>query len=354
MAFNYHLGYDPDKDYSLAILAAKTETERAALRRERENKIMDRYGGIDPYKGEHADIIRGYGDPSADYLNALYAQKTAAELAGLQAAYEKNAAAEKASLDAIAPKYYAARNTAWSESEKDKRDFARFGAAYGLNTGASGQAELSRSVTTRGILADLTAAEMAETAAGESKLRELEEEYRLSVAAARAAGQQELAQAQYEEYVRKQEAEQKKAEFEAEMAYKNADSARETAMALLKAGAMPSAETLAAAGISTADARSYLGAVRAAAAAKGSRKSSSSAKKSNKEEETEDETTDEIRTYDGLSPAAKSLYTSCQLQMRRSGYPYMTNQMRTNIFDAYVGGTISRKEYTFIMTELGG
>ena len=45
MAFNYHLGYDPDKDYSLAILAAKTETERAALRRERENKIMDRYGG---------------------------------------------------------------------------------------------------------------------------------------------------------------------------------------------------------------------------------------------------------------------------------------------------------------------
>ena len=34
MAFNYHLGYDPDKDYSLAILAAKTETERAALRKE--------------------------------------------------------------------------------------------------------------------------------------------------------------------------------------------------------------------------------------------------------------------------------------------------------------------------------
>lgn len=354
MAYNYHLGYDPDKDYSLAILSAKTETERAALRNERENKIMDMYGGIDPYKGEHADIIRGYGaDPSADYLNALYAQKTAAELAGLQAAYAKNAAAEKAGLDAIAPKYYAARNAAWSESEKDKRDFARFGAAYGLNTGTSGQAELSRSVTTRGILADLTAAELAETAAGEAKLREMENEYQLSVAAAKAAGESELAEAQYEEYVREQEAERQKAEWEAEMAYKNADAARDTAMALLKAGAMPEADTLAAAGISPADANSYLAAIRAAAAAKAAKKTSSS-KKTAKEEEKEETDPKTITTYDHLSPAAKSIYTSFQLQMRRSGYPHMTNLMRNNVFDAYMTGTISRREYSFIMTQLGG
>ena len=61
MAYNYKLGYDPDKDYSLAIMQAETETERAALRRERENKIMDMYGGIDPYKGGNTAIIRGYG-----------------------------------------------------------------------------------------------------------------------------------------------------------------------------------------------------------------------------------------------------------------------------------------------------
>ena len=356
MAFDYKLGYDPQKDYSLAILQAQSEDERAALRRERENKVMDLYGGIDPYKGEHEAIIRGYGeDAGADYLNALYAQKTAAELASLQAVYEKNAAAERSALEEIAPAYYAARNAVSAQSEKEKRSFARFGAANGINTGAASQAELARSVQLQSDLADLYARETAEKAAGEEKLRELEAEYRLSRAAAEAEGAGELAAAQYEEWVRGQEVRAEQEKFEAQQAQKAAAAARETAMAMLKAGAMPRGETLAAAGISDADAKSYLAAVQAAKVPKSrSSTSSSSSKKKEKEEKTAQKTTDAITTYDGLSPAAKSVYTSYELQMRRSGYYYMTDRMRTNLFDAYLSGTLNRKEYSFILKSFGG
>ncbi len=356
MAFNYTLGYDPEKDYSLAILQAETEAQRSALRRERENKIVDMYGGIDPYKGENEAIIRGYGeDAGAAYLNALYAQKTAAELSSLQAVYEKNAAAEEASLAAIAPAYYAARNTVSAQSEKEKRAFARFGAAQGINTGAASQAELARSVTLQSDLAALYAQETAEKAAGEERLRALEAEYTMARAQARAKGESDLAAAQYEEWVRGQEAAAEQAQFEAQQARKDTDAAWDTAMALLKAGAMPDKTTLAAAGISATDANSYLAAYRAAKTAKSSgRSGTSSGKKAAAKETEETAATDAIASYDGLSAAAKTMYTSFQTQMRRSGYPYFSDQMRTNLFEAYMKGTISRKEYSFILQSLAG
>ncbi|MBR4870279.1 MAG: hypothetical protein IKU12_05820 [Oscillospiraceae bacterium] len=354
MAFDYNLGYDPVKDYSLAILQAETEEARAALRRERQNKIMDVYGGIDPYKGEHEDIIRGYGeDVGAAYLNDLYAQKTAAELASLQAVYEKNAAAEKESLAAITPTYYAARNTLSAQSEKEKRAFARFGAAQGINTGAASQAELARSVTLQSDLAALYAQETAEKAAGEARLRDLEADYQLSRAQARAKGDSDLAAARYEEWVRQEKAKAEKEEFEAQQARKDAETAWDTAMAMLKAGAMPDAATLTAAGISTTDAKSYLSAVQAGKVKKSST-SSSSKTKEKEAEKTAPKAVGRIASYDDLSAAAKSMYTSFQLQMRRSGYYYVTDQMRNNLFEAVMSGTIARDEYSFILTAFGG
>ena len=41
-------GYDPDTDYSLAIINAKTEEEKEKLKEERDNKIDDLYDGEDP------------------------------------------------------------------------------------------------------------------------------------------------------------------------------------------------------------------------------------------------------------------------------------------------------------------
>jgi len=48
MAYNATLGYDPDKDYSLAIRNATSDTEIKKLQAERQNKINDVYGGKDP------------------------------------------------------------------------------------------------------------------------------------------------------------------------------------------------------------------------------------------------------------------------------------------------------------------
>ena len=315
---------------------------------------MDVYGGIDPYKGEHEAIIRGYGeDVGAAYLNDLYAQKTAAELASLQAVYEKNAAAEKESLAAIAPAYYAARNTVSAQSEKEKRNFARLGAAQGINTGAASQAELARSVTLQSDLAALYAQETAEKAAGEARLRALEADYQLSRAQARSKGESDLAAAQYEEWVRQEEAKAKKEEFQAQQARKDAETAWDTAMTMLKAGAMPDAATLTAAGISDADARTYLSAVQASKVKKSS-SASSSKKKTEEEKKTAPKAVGRIADYNDLSPAAKGMYTSFQLQMRRSGYYYVTDQMRNNLFQAVMSGTIAKDEYSFILTTFGG
>ena len=182
----------------------------------------------------------------------------------------------------------------------------------------------------------------------------LESEYNMARAQAEAKGEGELAAARYEEWVRQEEAAAQQAQFDAQQARKNSDAAWDTAMTLLKAGAMPDAATLSAAGISAADAKSYLAAVRESKAAKSSSGSTSSKKKAETKEEKKTGNDGAIASYDGLSPAAKSMYTSFQTQMRRSGYPYVTDQMRTNLFNAYMNGTITRKEYTFILQSLGG
>lgn len=47
MAYNKLKGYDPDRDYSLEM---QQNGYDPVLNHERENKIMDMYGGVDPYK----------------------------------------------------------------------------------------------------------------------------------------------------------------------------------------------------------------------------------------------------------------------------------------------------------------
>lgn len=51
MAYDPKLGYDPNKDYSLAIVNAGSDEERERLRQERQQKINGQYGGKDPYRG---------------------------------------------------------------------------------------------------------------------------------------------------------------------------------------------------------------------------------------------------------------------------------------------------------------
>lgn len=63
MAYDPKLGYDPNKDYSLAIVNAGSDEERERLRQERQQKINGQYGGKDPYKGTKDIMGTGTGTP---------------------------------------------------------------------------------------------------------------------------------------------------------------------------------------------------------------------------------------------------------------------------------------------------
>lgn len=61
MAYDPKLGYDPNKDYSLAIVNAGSDEERERLRQERQQKINGQYGGKDPYRGTRDIMGTGQG-----------------------------------------------------------------------------------------------------------------------------------------------------------------------------------------------------------------------------------------------------------------------------------------------------
>lgn len=63
MAYDAKLGYDPNIDYSLAIVNATSDEERERLRAERQKKVDNQYGGNDPYKGTKDIMGTGNGTP---------------------------------------------------------------------------------------------------------------------------------------------------------------------------------------------------------------------------------------------------------------------------------------------------
>lgn len=200
-----------------------------------------------------------YGAPSAvetgdvsKYLKDMYANQTAAELAALKATYEKNVADVEANVPKINEMYEAARNETAAQSEIDKRNFAEYAAARSLNTGTSGQAELARQVALTGNLAGITGQEKNALAENELQKQQLTIAYRNAIDEATAQGNAALAQSLYNEYVRQIEMNTQQSQLDREYAYN-------IAMGSLQAGIVPDASTLAAAGISAADANNLAG-----------------------------------------------------------------------------------------------
>lgn len=231
----------------------------------------------------YADLWAQYGAPSAvetgdvsKYLKEMYANNTAAELAALKSTYEKNVADVEANVPKINEMYQAARNETAAQSEIDKRNFAEYADARALNTGTSGQAELARQVSLTGNLAGISGQEKNALANNELQKQQLTIAYRNAIDEANATGNAALAQALYNEYVR---------QIEMNTAQSNLDReyASNMAYAMLQAGMMPNADTLATAGISTTDANAIAAYYKQLLAqeAVGSTSSSSSSSSSN-------------------------------------------------------------------------
>lgn len=137
------------------------------------------------------------------YLEDMHAAKKKAAVAELTSAYNKNVAALDTAEKKISPVYQAARNQAAGESERSGRNFAEYAAGTGLTTGAGGQAKLARTIALQNGLNDLNAREADDRADLALQRSQLESEYNAAVAKARADGNYELADALYQEAVRR-------------------------------------------------------------------------------------------------------------------------------------------------------
>ena len=152
----------------------------------------------------------------SDYLRDIYRQQMQANLSALEGAYNANVTRMQRQSELIPQKYDAMRNLAAAQNELSRRNFGEYAAARGLNTGTSGQAELARSAELQRNLADLGAQEAEASGNLESELTALEQQYNAAVAQAQASGNADLANALYQELVRRQSAAAAQAEADAE------------------------------------------------------------------------------------------------------------------------------------------
>ena len=152
----------------------------------------------------------------SDYLRDIYRQQMQANLSALEGAYNANVTRMRRQGELAPQKYDAMRNLAAAQNELSRRNFGEYAAARGLNTGTSGQAELARSAELQRNLADLGAQEAEASGNLESELTALDQQYNAAVAQAQASGNADLANALYQELVRRQSAAAAQAEADAE------------------------------------------------------------------------------------------------------------------------------------------
>lgn len=206
-----------------------------------------------------------------------------ANLAELEGAYQSSLAGYESSRNQIAPTYQAQRNQTAASSDVNWNGFNEVAAANGLNTGAVGQAALSRAVTLQNNMNALNQSEAEELSKIDLEVAQLTAEYNSAIAKAKASGDADLAAAlyqQFNDYITRKQTERdnaralQQAQQEAQAAAQQ--DAYEVALDLITSGIMPTASQLAAAGMTRADAESLYYQVMAQQAAKSSGRSGGS------------------------------------------------------------------------------
>ncbi len=187
---------------------------------------------VSPYAGgsvSNIDLGSSFGSLGGDasqYLQEMYAQQIAAQLAALKSTYEQNVADIQAQDDLITSAYDKQRNQAAAQNDLQRMQMNELGLMQGLNTGASGQMALAQSAALQGNLATIGSQEAQSLADNALNLTKLTAQYKNAADQAAAEGNAQLASALYNEYVRQQElalqqqaAAQEQANWDAKMAY---------------------------------------------------------------------------------------------------------------------------------------
>lgn len=185
-----------------------------------------------------------------------------ANIAALKGAYDQSVSDYTAAKDKITPQYQAERNQTAASSDVNWNQFAQVAAANGLNTGAIGQAALSRAVTQQNNMNALNQSEAEDLSDIDLEISKLQAEFNSAIAQAQANGNAELAAALYEQFnnyvAQKQQAQANK--LAAQQAAAEAEQARQEdaynlVVDLITSGLMPTDTQLAAAGMTKADAQ---------------------------------------------------------------------------------------------------
>lgn len=147
----------------------------------------------------------------SEYIRQQKASDLEAKLAALKGAYDNSSASLDAARTRLPQTYEAARNEAAAQSALAKRAFDERAAATGLNNGTAGQADLARSSVLQRNLAGIGQQEANAQSDLDLQRAQLMADYQSAIAAAKADNDAELSDALYNEMLRMQAQEQKKA-----------------------------------------------------------------------------------------------------------------------------------------------
>ena len=164
------------------------------------------YGGSGSSSGGGTGASAGGVNDYSEYIEEMNRAQQEAALAELRAAYEKNLAGMDRTQQSISPTYQSARNQAAGNAARQQQAFNEFAAAYGLNSGTAGQAQLAMSNALQGNLSGIDTAEANALSDLELQRSQAEIDYNNAIAQAKAEGNYQLAQQLYTEKVRVDEA----------------------------------------------------------------------------------------------------------------------------------------------------
>ena len=153
-----------------------------------------------------------------DYIRQMYDAILQAQLKQLETAYRENISAVDTEQKTVDSTYAAKERQASGEAAQQAAIWRETANAYGLNSGAVGQAALAQGNRLQGQLNGLRSQQAAAQAELMQQKIQLGQQYQAAIEEALAENNYEMANALYEEAVRAEEALQKQAQFKANLA----------------------------------------------------------------------------------------------------------------------------------------
>ena len=167
------------------------------------------------------------GDGYSSYLEQMYAAQLESQLESLKNSYDQNISDLDASSKTTDANYTEQKRQATGENAQDAANWREMANAYGLNSGAIGQAALAQNNQLQSDLNTLSSAQAAAQTEIERQRTLLGQQYQSAINEAKANNDYELAQALYNEAVRVEEQLIQQQQYNASLALQYAQMAME-------------------------------------------------------------------------------------------------------------------------------